>query len=249
MQPTDQFQTVSFDFTDDPIPVNAGDVTLLVAFRGPLTKDDANYTEQDAIAIGGKDLYEPDLVDFGNITDYDCLTSQLYYTGGLDTSQRDLNHDGVPDIFGPWQLDRNHLRFYGTDQSFGSSSESASNYTIPSFTGGQYSRVVVLQDQDQYVATHTAETATEPATSYSTSGLTAAEFCGNINRLVEENGQTVHEVRYYGPSNFRGSIGARRVFYANQQVLNNSICFNAMPSQSISIRETAPGTFHQGALE
>jgi len=246
VQLTEAFQTVSFDFTNDPIAVNAGDVTLLVAYRGPLTRDE--YTEQDAIAIGGKDLYEPDLVDFGNITDYDCFRSQLYYTEGLDRSSRDLDYDGVPDVFGPWQLDRNHLRLYRADQPFGSSSESGANYTVPTFLGAQYSRVVVLQDQNQYVATHTVETAKEPVTNYSTPGFIWAGFSASINRLVERDGQTVHEVRFYGANPFRGSSGGRRFFYANQPVLSDSSCFNAMPTQSVPIREVF-GTFHQGALE
>jgi hypothetical protein len=251
VQPTDDFRTISFDFTNSPIPVNAGDVTLLVAFRGPLTKNDAGYTEQDAIAIGGKDLYEPDLVDFGNITDYDCSGGQLYYTQNLatDHQSRDINHDGLPDVFGPWQLDQNQVRFYRTDDPAAPVSASGSNYTVPIFQGGGYSRLVVLQDQDQYVMTHTAETAEEPVTGYSASGFTAATFCGNINRLVEENGQSVHEVRYYGPTSFRGSTGARRVFYANQHVLDDATCFNAMPGQSVAITVVPDGTFHKGALE
>jgi hypothetical protein len=141
------------------------------------------------------------------------------------------------------------VRFYRTDDPAAPVSASGSNYTVPVFQGGGYSRLVVLQDQDQYVMTHTAETAEEPVTGYSTSGFTAATFCGNINRLVEENGQSVHEVRYYGPTSFRGSTGARRVFYANQHVLDDATCFNAMPGQSVAITEVPDGTFHKGALE
>jgi len=119
---------------------------------------------------------------------------------------------------------------------------------IPTFLGAQYSRVVVLQDQNQYVATHTVETAKEPVTNYSTPGFIWAGFSASINRLVERDGQTVHEVRFYGANPFRGSSGGRRFFYANQPVLSDSSCFNAMPTQSVPIREVF-GTFHQGALE
>jgi hypothetical protein len=53
-----------FDFSKDPIPVNATDLFLQIVYRGPLGQ------EQDGIAIGTLDVPEPTFVAFWNNTDY-----------------------------------------------------------------------------------------------------------------------------------------------------------------------------------
>jgi hypothetical protein len=53
-----------FDFSADPIPVNATDLVLQVAYRGPLGD------EFDAVAVGMLDTREPTFVTFWNNTDY-----------------------------------------------------------------------------------------------------------------------------------------------------------------------------------
>lgn len=53
-----------FDFSNDPIPVNATDLFIQVAYRGPLGE------EPDGIAIGNYDVSEPTFVAAWNNTDY-----------------------------------------------------------------------------------------------------------------------------------------------------------------------------------
>ncbi|PZQ19421.1 MAG: hypothetical protein DI564_01545 [Rhodanobacter denitrificans] len=55
---------LEFDFGDDPIPVNATDLFLQVAYRGPLGDD------QDGIAVGALDLIEPQYFTAWNHTDW-----------------------------------------------------------------------------------------------------------------------------------------------------------------------------------
>jgi hypothetical protein len=57
-----------FDFSADPIPVNATDLFIQVVYRGPM--GDANGTEPDAIALGTLDVREPAFAAFWNNTDY-----------------------------------------------------------------------------------------------------------------------------------------------------------------------------------
>ena len=85
-----------------------GPVRMAVFAAGLPVRGSADTIDPDAIAIGSKDVYEPDLVDFGNITDYDCFNSVLYYTPGLSGAQRDVDHDGGRDLYGPFetQLER-----------------------------------------------------------------------------------------------------------------------------------------------
>lgn len=53
-----------FDFSSDPIPVNATDLFITVAYRGKLGD------EADGIALGTYDVSEPTFVSFWNNTDY-----------------------------------------------------------------------------------------------------------------------------------------------------------------------------------
>jgi hypothetical protein len=59
---------VQFDFSADPIPVNATDLFIQVIYRGPM--GDANGQEPDAIAVGTLDVHEPTFAAFWNNTDY-----------------------------------------------------------------------------------------------------------------------------------------------------------------------------------
>ncbi|MGH8040990.1 MAG: hypothetical protein ACREPN_02975 [Rudaea sp.] len=66
-----------FDFSADPIPVNATDLFIQVMYRGPLGQ------EQDGIAVGTLDIPEPAFIAFWNNTDY-FLNTQGHWTA--DTS-------------------------------------------------------------------------------------------------------------------------------------------------------------------
>lgn len=53
-----------FDFSEDPIPINATDLFLQVAYRGPLGLED------DGIAVGMKDIDEANYISMWNGTDW-----------------------------------------------------------------------------------------------------------------------------------------------------------------------------------
>lgn len=55
---------LEFDFSSDPIPANATDLFLQVAYLGPLGE------EQDGIAVGSMDIGEPDYYAMWNNTDW-----------------------------------------------------------------------------------------------------------------------------------------------------------------------------------
>ncbi|MGH8041715.1 MAG: hypothetical protein ACREPN_06690 [Rudaea sp.] len=55
---------VAFDFSNDPIPVNATDLFVQVVYRGALGQ------EQEGIAVGTLDVSEPTFAAFWNNTDY-----------------------------------------------------------------------------------------------------------------------------------------------------------------------------------
>jgi len=67
-----QPKLLTFDFSDDPIPVNATDLFIQVAYRGPIGEDqnDSFVGEQDGIAVGSIDVSEPTYLTMFNATDY-----------------------------------------------------------------------------------------------------------------------------------------------------------------------------------
>lgn len=69
---TTQPQPFSFDFSADPIPVNAMNVHLQVVYRGNLG------SEADAVVVATKDISEPTFVSIANYTDYFLLDGVFY---------------------------------------------------------------------------------------------------------------------------------------------------------------------------
>lgn len=65
-------QPFSFDFTDNPIPLNATDLYLQVVFRGQIG------SEADAVAVVTKDISEPTYYDISNSTDYMLDSNDAY---------------------------------------------------------------------------------------------------------------------------------------------------------------------------
>jgi hypothetical protein len=62
----------TFDFSSQPIPVNARDLRVQVVYTGTLG------AEQDAIAFGGKDISEPTHLSIYNSSDYFAVDGKLY---------------------------------------------------------------------------------------------------------------------------------------------------------------------------
>ena len=76
------FTELTFDFAGSPIPTNSADLYLTVVYRGP------SGAEADAVLYGDKDLFEPEPVDVGNITDYDCFGPDPYHVADFSSGRR-----------------------------------------------------------------------------------------------------------------------------------------------------------------
>ena len=66
---------LEFDFSNDPIPINATDLYLQVAYRGPIGE------EQDGIAVGFRDILEPAYYTLLNTTDWFLYNNQWILPG------------------------------------------------------------------------------------------------------------------------------------------------------------------------
>jgi hypothetical protein len=223
--PTRQFQELTFDFSDSPLPANVADVFLMVVYRGPLG------LETDAVMVGGKDLFEPTPVDLVNSTDYFCFNGALQHVGDLglfppfvlsDTSPtpprpRDPSGDGVIDLFGPYD----EFGVYAKASAPGtmpSASDIARTYDqqLGQRISAEYTRFVVLQDQPFFTMSELTNLLIDRATipNGQASGTLAIGYQGNLNRMVAIGGLLLHQ---YLPSfSFRGLVTTALVFTVPQ---------------------------------
>jgi hypothetical protein len=205
---TRDFTELNFDFSNSPIPTNAADIFLTVVYRGPLG------LEQDAVAVGGKDLFEPDSIPIVNATDYDCFNGSLAPVSDFtqfppfdpfrpfDSSNpqpRDVNADGQQDLFGPDdELDgifTKALSFFATPTP----SESRFDFALPQRTSAQYIRYSVLQDEPFYTVAWRIGRVVDRGNTLTPTFpnlVMSIPFAANINRLILlPDGNVAHQFR------------------------------------------------------
>ena len=147
---TRSFQELAFDFSDRPLPTNAADLFLRVVYRGRLGQED------DAVMVGGKDLFEPDPVDSINETDYDCFEGRALPVVSLPAYnppahiERDVNRDGVQDLFGPWLIRNQFIKTFDLTQAVPTPAASMFDFRVDQEIFAQYGRFMLLQDQPSY---------------------------------------------------------------------------------------------------
>jgi hypothetical protein len=145
---------VSFDFTGSPIPTNAADIFLMVVWKGKLGMEDG------AIMVGGKNLFEPDPFDRGNVSDYDCYQNQIYTVTqpSISTADRDVNDDDLRDLAGPVTETKVYVQIYDPESGPVPDINSVKiNYHFllnetkyiqsPSVSGPPFGRFMMLQDK------------------------------------------------------------------------------------------------------
>jgi len=240
---TRDLQPFTFDFSDSPIPLNVGDVSVMVAFRGPMIG--AEYTENDAIAFGGKDVFEPQLISFGNSTDYDCYQNALYDVVDRTAAQRDLNGDGIQDLFGPSQQTGSFVRYQSTNDRIVPLSSQTANYELPGLSWAQYGRFVAVQDAEWYNFVYSSPDVLDTYSGARSQFLSWWTLPRNINRLVERDGKVIHEVGGYNAFSYRGISTPIEVDMVNDQVVYSQTCMDsmwAMPRPFVEIPGTVPET-------
>lgn len=191
------FQELTFDFSANPIPTNSADLFLTVVYRGPLG------LEEDAVAVGGKDLREPDPFDRANITDYDCFNGspiQVASSAGIlppysaATPQRDVDGNGVQDLFGPWTERGVYLKTFDLAGPTASAGPGNFDENVPEFDFAQFTRFMILQDRDVYGMALLRQQLSEFSTGAPFFNLReAAPIQGPVNRLFEFDGLIIHE--------------------------------------------------------
>jgi len=89
---------ITFDFSQDPIPVNATDLFFQVAYRGQLGN------EGDGIAVGSVDVSEPMyFVDY-NLSDYEYTSNDSWIVWPSVPPPPSLDLDSVEICFDDWKV-------------------------------------------------------------------------------------------------------------------------------------------------
>lgn len=237
---TREDQQVEFDFAANPIPASISDVSLVVAYRGPLIGPQA--TEQDAIAFGGKDLYEPELIAVGNAMDYDCYRDALYDTDGLAADRRDLNRDGQQDLFGPWSLTGNYFLLRAPTAPFLLASSANFNFRVPFLASARYTRFVAIQDSQRFRLRFHADDGIDESTGRHWVINAQGDFWGSINRFIDRSDGTVHEYNYGPPARFRTVLAHHGGYHTNVAVSSSSVCAQALAGVSRPMIEVEGAT-------
>jgi hypothetical protein len=137
-----------FDFSAEPIPINAADLHIQVVFRGDLGAEAGS-----AIAVGMQDISEPTYITVRNSTDYysyfgtryriDDIGGQGYidfqqaWDGKEDNNGDDIYNDPPSTPYQPQDADPGTLRI----------STVAGAVTTATMEFGHYIRVVILADK------------------------------------------------------------------------------------------------------
>ena len=137
-----------FDLSANPIPLYATDVYLQVVYRGQFG------LEEEAVAVGLKDISEPTPIDFFNNMDKICLYNSWYDAGSPEAIDLvDTDKDGVADLWDVYahNLKDIYVRFSPiSDPKFASPAEY--NLHIPVLNAGQFSRIAfILSDYEFFL--------------------------------------------------------------------------------------------------
>jgi hypothetical protein len=135
---SDQATEFEFNFSNDPIPVDVTDLYLQVIFKGTIGN------ENNAVAIGLKDISEPTPIDVFNNMDRICINGQWYVTGTQEA------YDALPANakwwdYWPHDLGNEYIKISPADDP---SDASPTNFTFywPLIKAGTLSRMFILSD-------------------------------------------------------------------------------------------------------
>jgi hypothetical protein len=149
--PRAQAVELIFDLSQDPLPVTATDVYLQLVYHGKLGNED------DAVAVGFKDISEPTPIDVFNNMDKICInhgmTTNWYDAGSQAAIQQvDENGDGIAYGTNEWDIYPHNLtlyvKFYNSIVEPEYASPSSYDYLIENIPAGTPMRAVyVLGDE------------------------------------------------------------------------------------------------------
>jgi hypothetical protein len=212
------FSEFAFDFIDNPIPTNSADLFLTAIYLGRLG------IEPQAVMLGGKDLFEPDPLDVGNASDWECFNSGPQHVADLSEfpafappahRERDLNGDGTADLVGPSVYRQSFVKTYDPAGGVPTPSDTNYDFTTGETAAPQYGRFLLLQDRSSYGAVVRWLSVHDIFGTLDHTEFYAASLLGNRN--ASELTSTGEVSRVVSPPSgvYRGLQQLHGIFYVN----------------------------------
>jgi len=156
--PQDSAVELTFDLSQNPIPLYAIDVYLQVIYHGRLGNEDG------AVVVGFKDISEPTPIDLFSDLDQICLNGSFYAAGSAEAvNQVDTNNDGIPewDIY-PHDLKDIYLKVSSSTNP-GYATPDEYDYIIPYLSAGDFKRALyILTDYNFMYSSYESWVNTDP---------------------------------------------------------------------------------------
>ena len=164
--PKDQSVELTFDLSQEPLPVSATDVYLQVVYHGRLGMEDG------AVAVGFKDISEPTPIDIFNNMDKICINNNSttgWYDAGsqLTVQQVDKNSDGIAYGTDEWDVYPHdlglYIKFYNSSVEPSYASPTSYDFYIDNIPNGGHMRALyVLGDAQLNYSYYPVRTKTNP---------------------------------------------------------------------------------------
>jgi hypothetical protein len=130
----------TFNFGNNPIPVDATDLYLQVTFKGKIGN------EEGAVAVGFKDISEPTPIDIFNDMDKICLNRNWYAAGSPEAiEQIDGNHNNIADEWDVYSHDIKdiYIRFSPAETPQ-KASPAEYHFYVPYLEAGKFLRALYI---------------------------------------------------------------------------------------------------------
>ncbi len=186
------YTTFDFDFRSNPIPVNATDLYLQLVYRGELG------SEQDAVVIATKDLYEPSYYSFANNTDFVNVEGALRRSEDIaqwanirkavDESPQGNSNGILDESVDPVPAEQLTLSFNG------SQTPTISLGTLPAI---RYIRLAALSDKDSFTVASSTNIGQGTETNVSTFKSALNQFLLDTNNVRLYRFRPMSELRGY----------------------------------------------------
>ena len=144
---------LTFDLSDEEIPLWAVDVRFYVVYRGNLGKV-GEYVEQDAVCVGYKDVCEPTPIGFANSLDIFCYDTSWWYDLNNDAQLKTLRdtYNNNPCIQSMAVVDMLNLDIRFSPK--GVTPAATPFCSISTIGPGQYKRMYLITDYDAALYYH-----------------------------------------------------------------------------------------------
>jgi hypothetical protein len=151
--PRDNAVELTFDLTQNPLPFTVMDIDLQIVYKGELGN---LVKENNAVAIGFKDISEPTPIDIYNNMDKICINGNWYDAGTQDAiDQVDVNQDGRAYGANEWDvyahdLQEIYIKFYNISNVPQNASPTLYDFRISNLAAPGSRRVLYVLGDDQF---------------------------------------------------------------------------------------------------